>query len=268
MKRSPLKFFILVFVLSIPFWVLGAFTGQLAELLPIDLPISALMFICPLIAALILIRLDNGPGSVKPFLKRAIDYKRIKNKKWYLPAIFMMPVIMVLSYLLMRLLNMPLPVDPIIPWIELPIFFVVFFIGAIGEELGWTGYAVDPIQARWSALTTGLLLGLIWAFWHAVPFYQARPDLSWVFWQSAVTVTLRVIIVWLYNNADSSVFSTILFHTMINVSNFAFPNYGSHYSPAIAFVILLFIVIGIVYLWGAKTLAHYRFGPASAQVVK
>jgi membrane protease YdiL (CAAX protease family) len=265
MKVSPLKYFILVFVLSIPFWILGAFTEEIAAMLPINLPTSALMVICPISAALILIRLENGPGSARTFLKRAFDYRRIKSRVWYLPTIFLMPAIMLLSYGLMRLLDMPLPTDPMIPWSEMPIFFVVFFMGAIGEEMGWTGYATDPLQARWSALLTSLVLGLIWAIWHAIPFYQTQPDLTWVFWQSAGIVSLRVIIVWLHNNTGFSVFSTIVFHTMINVSNFAFPNYGSHYNPTLAFMIQAGVAVIVVILWGAQTLAQYRFASTPVQ---
>lgn len=47
---SPLKFFLLVFALSIPFWLAGAATGL--RLLP-RLPGAALMFVCPATAALI-----------------------------------------------------------------------------------------------------------------------------------------------------------------------------------------------------------------------
>jgi uncharacterized protein len=50
--RSPLTFFLLVFALSVPFWLMGAVTGL--ELLP-GLPVSSLMACCPLLAALILV---------------------------------------------------------------------------------------------------------------------------------------------------------------------------------------------------------------------
>jgi len=43
-SRSPLKFFLLVFVLSIPFWLIGAVTRlQLLQ----ALPVSSLMVFCP-----------------------------------------------------------------------------------------------------------------------------------------------------------------------------------------------------------------------------
>jgi hypothetical protein len=43
-SKSPLKFFLLVFALSLPFWLAGTLTSL--QLLP-ALPISALMFLCP-----------------------------------------------------------------------------------------------------------------------------------------------------------------------------------------------------------------------------
>ena len=48
-KRSPLVFFVLVFVLSVPFWIVGATTGL--QLTP-DLPVSSFIWVCPVIAAL------------------------------------------------------------------------------------------------------------------------------------------------------------------------------------------------------------------------
>jgi hypothetical protein len=51
-RRSPLRFFLLVFALSIPFWLLGTFVGY--QMLP-GVPVSALMFVCPVTAILILV---------------------------------------------------------------------------------------------------------------------------------------------------------------------------------------------------------------------
>lgn len=45
-RRSPLKFFVLVFALSVPFWIAGAVTS--ARLLP-GLPVSALALVCPML---------------------------------------------------------------------------------------------------------------------------------------------------------------------------------------------------------------------------
>lgn len=52
-KRSPLKFFLLVFALALPFWLLGFLVKT--QGLPMNLPINALQVFCPLIAALIIV---------------------------------------------------------------------------------------------------------------------------------------------------------------------------------------------------------------------
>jgi membrane protease YdiL (CAAX protease family) len=146
-----------VFALSVPFWLLGALAEQ-PKGLPMNLPVSSLMTVCPMIAAFILVYREEGRGGIKRLLKRVFAYQSIQHKIWYLPIIFLMPLIMLLSYGVMLLLGRPLPA-PEITFLTIPILFVVFFLAAIGEEAGWMGYAVDPLQERLSALATSLLLG-------------------------------------------------------------------------------------------------------------
>ena len=62
-SKSPLIFFLLVFALSIPLWLIGAVTPL--QLLP-RLPVSSLNVFCPLIAASILVyREDKTTGVTK-----------------------------------------------------------------------------------------------------------------------------------------------------------------------------------------------------------
>jgi membrane protease YdiL (CAAX protease family) len=260
--KSPLQFLLLVFSISIPFWVVGAFTEQIADMLPINLPVSALMFICPLIAALILVRKANQSNGRRELLKRAFDYERIRNKIWYVPIILLMPLVMVLSYGLTLLLRLPLP-EPNISFGAIPIFFLIFFISAACEEIGWSGYITDPLEDRWGALRAAILLGAVWAIWHIIPWLQTHNTPQWVVWQCAATIAMRILIVWLYNNTGKSVFAAILFHAMINVSTFVYPNYGSGYDPFLVFIILAAAVVMVTFLWGSKTLAQYRYAGSS-----
>jgi membrane protease YdiL (CAAX protease family) len=257
-NKSPLKFFLLVLLLSIPFWILGAMAGDLTKILPIKLPISALMTFCPLLAATILVYKQREMQGVKELLKLSFDFKKIKNKKWYIPIVFVMPVIAVLSYWYMKMTGAMLP-EPQTPLLFAFIYFFIFLIAAIGEEVGWSGYAIDPMQNKWGALKASIILGLVWAIWHIIPYSQAHQTPIWIVWQSISTVFLRVIIVWIYNNTVKSVFATILFHAMINVSLFMFPNYGSHYNPFVGAIFIILTVVIVVFFWGTKTLARYRY---------
>lgn len=229
-NKSPLRFFLLVFALSLPFWLIGAVTGT--RLLP-GLPVSSLMFVCPVTAAVILVYGAHGTTGVTALLKRSFDYRRIGAKAWYAPIFLLMPGVMVLTYGLMLLMGSPLP-PPQLPALVVPAMFLAFFVVALGEELGWSGYAVDPMQARWGALRAGVLLGAVWAAWHIVPLVQADRSPAWIAWWCLFTVAARVLVVWLYNNAGKSVFAVALFHATMNVGWQLFPNHGSHYDPRIS----------------------------------
>src|SRR6266516_8145244 len=90
-KKSPLKFFVLVYVLALPFWLLDALAGGFTKAIPINLPISALMFVCPMTAALILTYREQKSRGVKQLLGRVFDAERIRQKIWYIPTILLMP---------------------------------------------------------------------------------------------------------------------------------------------------------------------------------
>ena len=258
-KKSPFKFIAFVYVLSIPFWVIGALTESTDTTARANLPVSALMAVCPVVAALIFIFREEGSGGAKRLLARIFDYKRIDRKIWYVPIFLLMPVVAILAYMVMRVASLPLPQNIYLPFKILPIFFVVFFAGAAGEELGWSGYAISPMQDRLGALNASLVLGAAWAVWHVIPYFQSRHSVAWVAWQCLATVGLRVLIVWIFNNTSQSVFAAIVFHAMINVCDFMFPNYGSDYNPEVFAIIIGIIAAAVVILWGPGTLARYRF---------
>jgi CAAX protease family protein len=252
-SRSPLGFFLLVFALSLPFYVAGTLTSF--QLLP-ALPVSALEFLCPVTAAALLVSRENKSAGVKEWLQRAFDFKRVKAKIWYVPLILLMPCIMALSYGAMRLMGVPLPAPSFSVGTILALF-VVFFISALGEELGWSGYAIDPLQERFGALGGALLLGAVWAVWHYVPLLEAHRSLAFIAWWSLGTVAARVIIVWLYNNTGRSVFVAVLFHTMIDLTWQLFPIRGSYYDPRVTGPITAVVAVVVVIVWGPATLARY-----------
>ncbi len=244
-----ITFVILVVVLSVPFWILGGTTGlRLVE----GLPVSALMAFCPLVAAVILTHRERSIEGVMDLLKRAFDYQRITSPIWYVPIFLLRPAVMVASYFVLRAMGTPLP--PLrfsIP--TAAVLFVLFFMTAVGEEVGWSGYATDRLQVRWSALQTGLVLGVVWATWHIVPLVQVGRPASWILWQVFNTVATRVIIVWVYNHAGGSVFAAVLCHTVDNVSWLMFPDFGSHYDPKVTGLIMGAVAVVVSVTWPSPT---------------
>ena len=210
-------------------------------------------------AALILVYRVEGGGGVRKLMRRIFDQRRIRERIWYGPIIFLMPVIFLLTYGVMRVMGLPFPDEPHSLFLLIPLLFVVFFMLAIGEEVGWTGYATDPFQDRWSALTTSIILGLVTALWHFVPLIQMGRTPIWIAWWALDSISIRILTVWLYNNTGRSLFAAIVFHAMFNVSFAVFPNYGSHWDPAVAGAITAIVAVIVTFLWGSRTLARYRY---------
>ena len=75
---------------------------------------------------------------------------------------------------------------------------------------------------------------------------------------------MRTLTVWIYNNTGRSLFAAIVFHATFNVSFAAFPNYGSHWEPAVAGAITASAAALVTFLWGPKTLSRFRYGSRHA----
>lgn len=268
--RSLLNFVVLLLFLSTPLWVLGAvydveiFPGFNLYQLPLGMP---------MVAALILTYRESGKAGVLALLKRTCDIRNIKTKTWYLPILLIYPSIGVLDYLILRMSGTAIP-SPHFSLAILLGYSTVFFM-TFGEELGLTGYAIDPLQRRHSALKSGILLGLVWAGYHIPSFIiSGYYSFEWIFWHVLYILAGRVLFVWVYNNSGKSLFSMALFHSTFGVFWILFPQTGNlqkappFYDPRIAATIAIFYVVIVTLLWGSKTLAQYRFARSSESLVK
>lgn len=253
-KNSPLLlFFLLVFGISAIFWSIGAVVEQLMPGLPGNLPFSSLMVVSPIIAGCYCTYKENRLSGLKELLKRTFDYKKVERRIWYLPTLLLMPTVMGIEYGILRLMQRPIPDTQNSFSMSLGFFFI-FSIAAVGEEIGWHGYFIDQMQARWNALSASILLGSVWAIWHIIPMIQMQEPPLWITWQCINIAITRILMVWIYNNAGKSVFMTILFHAMYNVSTLLFT-----YDPFIVTPTLIAVALAISFLWGPKTLTDYRY---------
>jgi membrane protease YdiL (CAAX protease family) len=110
--------------------------------------------------------------------------------------------------------------------LPLPVLLLIFFIlvglfhGGLDEELGWRGYALPRLQARYGALTASLILGVLWACWHLpLWFFPDATQASLSFPVFLVGgVALSIILTWLYNSTGGSLLLVILAHTIYDVA--------------------------------------------------
>jgi membrane protease YdiL (CAAX protease family) len=240
-SHRPFTFFALVVALTIPFWLLSFATG--AELLP-KLPVAAFAVICPAAAALFLCWREGGMQDVRALLARLGQFRFREGAPYYVLA-FLIPVLAALaSYVWLRSRGVPIPAPDISP-ASVFLLLALFLPGAICEELGWTGYALDPLQRRYGAAFAALIIGAVWAFWHVPALLQAGRDWSWIAWWCLGTICTRVIMVRLYNAMRASVPVAILMHIAGNLAWQLFPVHGSYYDPK-TMGILLFAIAAVV----------------------
>lgn len=264
-ERSSFPFFALVYALSIPFWVLNA---TFPMNLPVDnLPVTDIVTtFSPAIAASILVYREEKFLGVKNMWRRTFDYKRITQKIWYVPIIFLMPLLYVLTYMVMCLAGLPVPTVWLLPLLT-PLILIGFFFAAAGEELGYTGYATDPMQVLYTALTASFIMGSIHAIWHWPSMISMGMTPGLLFCGTLMTISFRILTVWLYNNTGNSVFAAILFHAVTNTGRSVFPGGRSAYElgdAAIGYGIITITAIIVVFLWGPKTLARFRYAHRAA----
>lgn len=261
-NHSPLKFFLLVFGLSIPFWIIDLIIdAKRTSSLNFSLIDIVTAFI-PIIAGCILVYKEEGKSGVYQLLKRILDYSRITKKIWYVPIILLPFLMYLLIYLAIHVLGLSLPSEFHISFISIPFLLMLFFVGAVAEETGYIGYAVEPMQERFGALSAGILIGIPWAVWHYPSIIQQGHGLTFIAWATLGTVAVRVLIVWIYNNTGKSLFACILFHTMLNLGRPLFPKDETHNPlvdyPEIHYSIIAIFALFVVFLWGSKTLARFR----------
>ena len=175
-----------------------------------------------------------------------------------------MPIMALLGASVLRIDGRTLPDAQFFPVAEIVAFSLMFFNGAVGEELGWQGYAYARLKNGKSTVNSALFIGTIWALWHVIPYVQLGSSADWIVWQCLGTVALRVIIVWLFVNTGQSIFVAVLFHMMINMPWGLVQNYESFYDSQAMFVILALVAGTVAALWGPSTLARFRHFPGRA----
>ena len=243
-KKSLSIFFSLVFVLSVPFWVLG--TIKPIQLLP-GLPLSALGVLAPALAACFLTYKHDDCASVLQLLRRSYDLKQIRNKGGYFAVLLVAPIIAIFAFGLMRATGVALPNPEPLTFATIPLF-LFFLVGALGEEIGWSGYITEHMVLRWGTIRAGVVLGLAWAIWHFIPLAQAHRSIEWIAWWSLSTISLRVIMVWLYIRLGKSLCAVAVFHAMSNLCWQLFPVNGSYYDPQVFGLLTLGAAMAILFV--------------------
>lgn len=89
-----------------------------------------------------------------------------------------------------------------------------------GGELGWRGYALPRLLARFTPLGASLVLGVLWAAWH-LPFaltLGSALDGIPLYWFLPSLMGASILYTWVFNGTGGSVLLAILFHAASNTT--------------------------------------------------
>ena len=134
--------------------------------------------------------------------------------------------------------------------------------GALGEEAGWRGFALPRLQARHGALGGSLLLGALWAGWHA-PHYldparvAQNPPLPF----AVGLLALAVVFTWVANRTGGSLLLVILLHSAVNSAPPAVRDLVPGLSDGAFFALLVAGYVAVALLVLAATRGRLGYHP-------
>jgi uncharacterized protein len=258
-RRSPLAFFALTVALFAPFPVLATFfhVSGLPKNAPVTDFVAAFV---PATAALLLVHRAEGAVGVRRLLHRVVDYERITNKRWYLAVVLLPVVSLGATYGLMVATGWQFQRQPELPLATMLLFVAVFLLAAAGEELGWSGYVLEPLQDRFGALGGNLVLGVVWWGLHVPSIVQSGQGPTLIVLGFFGALAIRVLWGWLFNNTGGSVFAIIVVHAITNVCTAYVPGIPTSANAPV----LVALAVLVTVLWGPRTLRRFR-RPGHAQ---
>lgn len=170
----------------------------------------AMMLVGPAAGGLFLTAMIEGRSGLAALWARMICWRTAPGS--YAIALLAAPAI--LSAILWLLSAF---VDPAFaPRFQWTLLGVGLIAGAL-EEIGWTGFATPRLLLHQDILSAGLLLGLVWAAWHAlVDFRYSFEDTgaAWVlefgFTYVIALVPYRVLMTRLYHRTGSGLLGVVM----------------------------------------------------------
>ena len=207
-RHVLVSFFILAYALTwlgaIPYAV-GAF------------PVPMLAF-GPFLAALVLASLTGGWTQTRSLLMRMVHWR--VSLRWYACALLLPVTITVAAVCANVLFGAPAPSGDLVlrsvPTL-VPIFAVSLLFplsGAMGEELGWRGFALPRLFDNRSPLGASLILGILVAGWHTPLFVTGL--YSQVPLRVLFIVATTVLYTLIANGTGGSILLAMLLHAALN----------------------------------------------------
>jgi membrane protease YdiL (CAAX protease family) len=203
----------------------------------------------PALVALGITAHSEGRQGVGALLRRMVQWQ--VGRRWYLFAIGYLPAIKLSVALVHRVMTGSWPRFGTEPWYIILVAIAISTPFQAGEEIGWRGYALPRLAARFGFGRASILLGLIWSCWHLPIFFLRGADKygqSFPVWTIQV-VALSVAITWLYSHTNGSLLLTMLMHSAVNQTVGIVPSANANPGNPFALSVSLVMRLTAAFLW-------------------
>ena len=218
-RAFPVTYFVLAFAFTWFFWGLGVLVER--GFIPTLPGFTVIGTFGPMVAAVILTAREGGRAELRCLLGRIVRWR--VPPVWYGVAI-LGPLALTLAAIALHVAlggQMPGPgaLIGVLPTVVFVSVYMLIFV-ALGEEVGWRGYALPALQARHGAFVASVMLGAMWALWHVPQFFNPATlysDLPFVLFL-AYLIPFSVLITWVFNSTGGSLLMAMLVHAVMNAS--------------------------------------------------
>jgi membrane protease YdiL (CAAX protease family) len=172
--------------------------------------IFLLMILGPSSSSLFLTALVSGREGFRELWQREKRWR--VEPRWAAIALLTVPMLFLTILLLLRIIASP----AFTPGFQV-VGLVIGLIAGFLEELGWTDFATPPLLDKFTPLKAGLLLGLIWSFWHMLADFSTNISAmgaGWVLWFFIFWIlpltAYRILMTWVYSSTHSLLLAQLM----------------------------------------------------------
>lgn len=205
------RFFFYTFVLS---WLGFAFAVAVPKF---GNAIFLFAIFMPALVAIWLTGTTQGETGLQALFARVIEWR--VRWTWYAFAIGFMLSVRLSAAVLVRLTTGAWPQFGHESWLLIAVAILFSVPVQAGEEVGWRGYALPRLGARFGYGAGSAILGVLWALWHQPVFFMLPGNGN--YGQSfplflAGVIPLSIAMGWLFVHTKGSVLLAMLMHSAVN----------------------------------------------------